>query len=159
MPNVKSIESIEAYLHKFLEWIRPAGIVISGGDDIGVHPERDLTEFELVNYAKKNGIPILGICRGMQVLGVFEGTDLMPVRNHARVRHMLNGDYTGEVNSYHNQALTKCPSGYTVLAEDLDGSIEAITHKERNWHGWMWHPEREPEFQASDINRVKGIFR
>ena len=92
------------------------------------------------------------------MLGVYEGVKLIPVRDHARVRHVLHGKYCGEVNSYHNNALENCPVKYSLLAEGLDGSVEAITHKKRNWHGWMWHPEREPEFQKIDIRRVKNIF-
>lgn len=158
IPNFPSINSVDDFLAKFLERLMPDGIVISGGDNIGVHAERDLTEFELLTYAKKRNVPVLGICRGMQLLGVYEGVKLITVRDHTRVRHMLHGEYQDEVNSYHNHALEGCPTEYSVLAKSLDGSVEAITHKKRNWHGWMWHPERESEFQESDINRVKNIF-
>ena len=89
---------------------------------------------------------------------MFMGVKLVPVKRHAGVRHTLKGEYQEDVNSYHNYALERCPAQYKVLAEGSDGSVEAITNIERNWNGWMWHPERESEFKDSDINRVKNIF-
>ena len=158
MPNLSLVNPVDDFLTHFLDKLSPDGIVISGGDDIGVYVDRDLTEFGLLNYAKKRCLPVLGICRGMQVLGVYEGVKLVPVVSHAGVRHTIKGEYQEDVNSYHNYALEGCPTQYSLLAEGLDGSVEAITNTERNWHGWMWHPEREPEFKESDINRVKNIF-
>ena len=46
---------VHEFLNSFLNRLAPDGIVISGGDDLGVHVERDLTEFELLNYSKKKG--------------------------------------------------------------------------------------------------------
>ena len=37
--------------------------------------------------------------------------------------------------------------------------LEAIMNKKRNWHGWMWHPERELVFKDSDIERIRDIFQ
>ena len=90
------------------------------------------------------------------MLGVYEGVKLVPVVSHAGVRHTLR-EYDEDVNSYHNYA-SRMPTRYSLLAKGLDGSVEAIANTERNWHGWMWHPEREPEFKESDIYRVKNIF-
>lgn len=159
IPNFPSANLVNEFLNKFLKRLRPDGIVISGGDDFGVNVQRDLTEFELLNFAKKRGLPVLGICRGMQVLGVYEGAKLIPIENHAGVRHEVYGEFQDEVNSYHNYGLAECPNEYSLLAQGSDGSLEAIMDKKRNWHGWMWHPEREQDFQANDIKRIRDIFQ
>ena len=75
MPNLSFVNPVDDFLTHFLDKLSPDGIVISGGDDIGVYVDRDLTEFGLLNYAKKRCLPVLGICRGMQVLGVYEGVN------------------------------------------------------------------------------------
>ena len=95
----------------------------------------------------------------MQVLGVYEGAKLIPAHNHAGVRHEVHGEFQDEVNSYHNYALAECPNEYSLLAQGSDGSLEAIMNKKRNWHGWMWHPERELVFKDSDIERIRDIFQ
>lgn len=145
-------------LTAWLKIVNPSAIVLSGGNDIGQAPERDLTEQFLLDYAQTNQLPVLGICRGMQMLGVWAGTQLEPVANHVRTRHHLIGNISEWVNSYHTCRLTKCPEGFFVLAWSEDGTIEAIHHKEHSWEGWMWHPERENSFSQSDIGRFKELI-
>ena len=146
------------HLNSWLKQIQPHGFVLSGGNDIGEYPERDQTERMLLVCAEESKLPVLGICRGMQMLGNFAGTELKVVTGHAGKRHRLNGAIKGEVNSFHNYALKNAPEHYSVLAHSDDGVIKAIRHTNLPWEGWMWHPEREPEFTNRDINRTEALL-
>lgn len=148
----------------WLGQVKPHAVVLSGGNDIGECRDRDLTEAALLDYAQKYGLPVLGICRGMQMMGVWAGGHLAKVDGHVRSHHRLQiFDQTAawplEVNSYHNWSLTECPEGFVVEARSEDGAIEAIRHAHLPWEGWMWHPEREPVFSAADVGRVRKLFQ
>ena len=134
------------------------GVVLTGGNDIGEAPERDETEFQLINYAKRHKKPLLGICRGMQVMAAYEGIGLLPVEGHIRTMHKLRGEIEGEVNSFHNFSIESCPNSYRCLAYSEDQQIEAIRHTELPWEGWMWHPERSSIFSPLDVRRLKALF-
>jgi gamma-glutamyl-gamma-aminobutyrate hydrolase PuuD len=145
-------------LSEWLQNVNPRGIVLSGGNDLGLYPERDATETGLITYAHQRGIPLLGICRGMQMLATWAGTSLKPVANHVRQRHTLSGEIQGEVNSFHNYSIANCPADFTVLARSDDGEIEAIRHVRSPFEGWMWHPEREDRARTSDLARLRSLF-
>jgi putative glutamine amidotransferase len=145
-------------LDAWLATLKPAAFVLSGGNDIGQCIERDLTEGWLLDYAKVQRLPVLGICRGMQMMAHWAGTGLHPVQGHVRTRHRLSGEITGEANSYHGFALAACPTGFEVLAQSEDGEIEAIRHRSLPWEGWMWHPEREENFAGRDVERIQALF-
>ncbi|MGE8152738.1 gamma-glutamyl-gamma-aminobutyrate hydrolase family protein [Pseudomonas vancouverensis] len=146
-------------LQKWLDAVAPQAIVLSGGNDIGQCAARDLTEGGLLEHASAQQLPVLGICRGMQMLAHWSGGALKPVSGHVRTRHRLSGQIVAEVNSFHGWALAGCPQGFEVLARSEDGEIEAVRHLDLPWEGWMWHPEREAIFAAHDLQRLKQLFQ
>jgi gamma-glutamyl-gamma-aminobutyrate hydrolase PuuD len=145
-------------LCELLMIIQPSAVILSGGNDIGQSAERDDTERVLLAHAQEQQLPVLGICRGMQMMAHWAGASLHPVNGHIRTRHQLIGTVSAEVNSYHGYSLSACPDGFDVLARSEDGEIEAIRHRSLLWEGWMWHPEREDHFAAHDMHRIKALF-
>jgi putative glutamine amidotransferase len=148
------------------------GLVLSGGEDLATgwytpgdvepdgNPARDA--FELLLYAAflARGRPVLGVCRGAQLLGVAEGgalhPDLPTHRCQARydaLSHSLTlapasllealwGDEPRTVNSVHHQALIAVPPGLEPLAESSDGIPEAFARPGGPFVlGVQWHPE------------------
>ena len=142
----------------WIKAINPEAFLLSGGNDIGDFPERDVVETWLLDHAEQHSLPTLGVCRGMQLMGLRSGGKLKLVKGHVRTQHNLNGVIKGKANSYHNQALVECPPKFRVLARSEDGHIEAIRHESLPWEGWMWHPEREQVFCLRDIERLKALF-
>jgi putative glutamine amidotransferase len=169
IPNVLvdedfSFES-QPYLRNWLEELNVNALLLSGGNDIGDIPKRDLTENFLLYWAKKNEIPVLGVCRGMQMMAIWSGSELVKVDGHVRTRHQLQvadddqlQKLPDSVNSFHKKALKECPDSFKILARSNDGNIEAIVHKNLPWEAWMWHPEREKEFMEVDIERFKNLI-
>ena len=146
-------------LYNFLKKIPLSGILLSGGNDWGSFPDRDKTELNLINYAIQYSIPILGICRGMQAMAKWAGVGLKKVNGHANSSHLISGQNTYAVNSYHNFSIKTCPKDFDIIAKSKDGEIEAIRHKMFDLEGWMWHPEREKKYKIQDIKNIKRIFK
>ena len=145
----------------WLTVLSPSAIILSGGNDIGLAPSRDKTEAILLKWAAIHRLPLLGICRGMQMMAHYAGGALHPVEGHVRKRHILNGeghDWPKEVNSFHKWGILECPLGYEKLAVAKDGTIEAFRHIDLPWEGWMWHPEREQFYSDFDTRRLKRLF-
>ena len=143
--------------------IEIAGILLTGGNDLvaygGDAPERDRTECTLLDFAKQRNIPVIGVCRGMQVIQHRFGVRLQPVEGHVtpsqRVR--INGKLE-EVNSYHKfAALQSCPE-LEPWAFAEDGVIEALRTADNKLVGVMWHPERMPAFSVADIELFRRVF-
>lgn len=156
---VPNILAASGQLAAWIDAVRPDAVVLSGGNDIGHCADRDHTERLLLDHAASHRLPVLGICRGMQMMGCWAGAGLRPATGHVRTVHRLLGQLTGPANSFHNHVLAGCPAGFEVIARSEDASIEAIRHNEWPWEGWMWHPEREAVFAARDLERLKALMR
>lgn len=147
---------------QLIEKFRLDGILLTGGNDLvsygGDAPERDETELFLIQYAIENKLPLLGVCRGMQILMDHFGTPLQRVEGHVRVEHSLsNGDI---VNSYHGWGAVECRPPLIPVAWSADGVLEAVYHRDYPFiNGIMWHPERYAPPRKGDIEYIKEVFR
>lgn len=171
------------------------GLLVPGGEDVtpalyGEDPlrqvtfmneEKDRMELALIRGAVDRGMPVFGICRGIQLLNVcFGGTlyqDLpaqypgvlghaqdMAIRGQLTHRVTLEPDSLLEkllggeplsVNSYHHQAVRTPAPGFTVTARAADGVIEGVEDLERNLYAVQWHPEDLVESHP----RFRPLFR
>lgn len=143
-----------AYLDRFA----PDVLVLTGGDDIGATPDRDKTENALLDHALENGLPVLGVCRGLQLINTRLGGGLGTVNDHTGSRHAVTlsapladvyGE-TAEVNSYHGLSVTLdgLADGLCAAAIDADGNVEAFCHAVKPVAAVMWHPERDAELDG-----------
>lgn len=128
-------------------------LILSGGDDIGLFEIRDKTELALLEYMISSKLPVIGICRGMQLIhhhfkGKIVKGNTSFAKNHSATKHrVIINNETIIVNSYHNFKLDESTlnSELAVLARsDVDGSIEALVGPKIL--GIMWHPERDLNF-------------
>jgi putative glutamine amidotransferase len=158
-----------------------SGLVLTGGGDIhpslygnpdtehycqGIDIRRDELEFSMLEAALTCDLPILAICRGLQVLNVFLGGTLIPHipaipgklrhKDQLDVNHgvsinpdsqlfRISGTHNEIVNSSHHQAIEKPGSGLLITAFSEDGIAEAAElrdHNRRFCVAVQWHPER-----------------
>ena len=146
-------------LKNWLEKTRINGIVLSGGEDIGIFKLRDFSENFLIKYSIKKKIPLFGICRGMQIIGLFFKSKIIRVKNHVQKFHVVYSKKNRiTVNSFHNFSLKNCPKNFNIEYKALDGNIESIESKQKKIYACMWHPERYNKFRKSDKIKFKKIF-
>ncbi len=149
-------------------------------------PERDGFEFKLLDYAFENKYPILGICRGLQVINCkLKGSlinDIETIRgsNHRKIapgndrQHHVNvtagtilngilGVSEGTVNSSHHQAIDRLGEGLVVSAKSEDGIIEAIEWEEPEGKPFFlavqWHPERMSDMSGPFSKNIIDRFK
>ena len=154
-------------------------IVFSGGSDLdpahygeephpetfGIREERDRAELELMKAALERDMPVLGICRGVQVLNIARGGNLIQhlpeIVGHEGHKHDPPGSFSDHdveiepettlakilgdrhpVKSHHHQGLDAVGKGLRVSAHAEDGSIEGVEDPEHRFAvGVLWHPE------------------
>ncbi|MFC6670075.1 gamma-glutamyl-gamma-aminobutyrate hydrolase family protein [Marinobacterium aestuariivivens] len=150
-------------------------MIIGGGDDIDpglyghdngkapIDPDRDRFEIEMIEHALQTQLPMLGICRGAQLINVVLGGSLhgdirgmrlqtsnfrtpLPRKTalaaqRARLARIL-GSERWRINSLHHQAIDRLGDGLIVAARDLDRFVQAVEcERGREIIGVQWHPE------------------
>ncbi|WNC16813.1 gamma-glutamyl-gamma-aminobutyrate hydrolase family protein [Brevibacillus brevis] len=171
------------------------GLILTGGDDPAPHLygeephqglgtveyERDLAELAVIKLALEMKKPILGICRGMQILNVACGGTLVqdiPSQVPGAIQHAQRGsrqygahkvtlrpgfvaDAIGKteilVNTSHHQAVKDVAPGFVMTGFAADGVIEAIESLDGLHVGLQWHPERMWGHD-SDMRKVAEAF-
>jgi N5-(cytidine 5'-diphosphoramidyl)-L-glutamine hydrolase len=169
LPNVA-----QPHVPDILAANQPDAIILSGGNDLThlnpesstVAPERDAFEEALIDAAINRNIPVLGVCRGMQVVNMHLGGTLTPIGGHVGKDHPLKllGNHPAVVpdwvNSYHDWGIPRdrLAESLVPLAEDSDGHVECFVHESLAIAGIMWHPERFTPFRQTDINLIKRFL-
>ncbi|MFV0421121.1 gamma-glutamyl-gamma-aminobutyrate hydrolase family protein [Oleidesulfovibrio sp.] len=147
---------------KWFDGFSFTGLILTGGEDWSVFPHRDSTEGVLFAKAMRDGLPILGVCRGMQIINRFLGGTDLHVPDHVAVRHsvMLTTEEVQKVNSFHARGITDNTLAPALLATALasDGTVEAFEHCTAPVYGMMWHPEREAKPHPNDIKLFRQFW-
>ncbi|MDX1507646.1 MAG: gamma-glutamyl-gamma-aminobutyrate hydrolase family protein [Woeseiaceae bacterium] len=169
-----------------------AGFIIGGGNDIdpaiyggdvsasrSIDPARDAYELKILDLAEQRGVPVMGICRGAQLINVHRGgtlvSDLANVRVHtsnkgtllprkavtitaeSTLAELIGSEHT-RVNSLHHQAVEQTGDGLVVNALDRDQIVQGIEAIDSGplRIGVQWHPEYMP--QRRDQRRLFAGF-
>ena len=161
------------------------GFVLTGGVDVhpsfyngekkynnspgSFEPERDVFEEKIYRYSQLNNLPVLAICRGMQLINVLQGGKLIQDLDNGNARHkkeeldkehtiitegnsllhQIAGSFSGKVNSAHHQAIDPDAIGENLVVnayEDDEKIIEGLEFNDKTNKAFMlcvqWHPER-----------------
>lgn len=169
-------ERVKGYLSVF------RGLLLSGGGDVdplffgeeplpgcgGITPQRDEVELELLRQALEQDMPVLAVCRGMQVLNIACGGDIfqdlsmhkgtilqhwqkapdyhpmhkVSIEPGTLLQRIISQRESIRVNTFHHQAVRRVGNGLQVGSRSPDGVIEAVESKSNSFVlGVQWHPE------------------
>jgi putative glutamine amidotransferase len=128
VPLSNAVSDVTAYV----DALELDGVVLTGGNDPSslsgarnTAPERDRFESLLVTHCRERKLPLIGVCRGMQVLNLELGGNA------------ISASGLGD--------------GLEPVATCADGTVEVLRHRDGLFHGLMWHPEREQPFREWDL--------
>lgn len=178
------------------------GVILTGGSDVNpelyqrpgfmtyinpkdVDEKRDEFEWEMIRHTEENQKPLLGICRGLQIVNVYFGGILLPdipsfgKFNHAKLDsgkdrehvvdvdpnsllYKITGEQKGFINSAHHQSADIPGHGLVVNALSADGIVEGMERKEPEGKSFLmliqWHPERMQNQESNFVKKIKERF-
>jgi len=177
---------------------RVQGLLFSGGGDIDpfyfneephpltrwISPARDTFELELARLALGAGMPVLGICRGLQVLNIAVGGSIcqdisllisaplkhsqdaprwypthgLRISSGSRLAELLGGTEL-RVNSFHHQAVERIAAPFHVVARSPDGVVEGLEGKDNYALGVQFHPEELWQRDARFLNIFRSLVQ
>lgn len=162
----------------YFDTLKPVGVLLTGGNDLAAFAphdllslERDRIEKELIESALQNKIPVIGVCRGMQMLAHYHGCSLEKKPDHVVPAHEIQiqtatrfgallGKTKLDVNSFHNYCVTGLKGDLREVARHTkDGTFEAFENPQKKIYGMMWHPERVDPFSELDIRFFREVFQ
>lgn len=175
------------------------GLVLSGGEDVdpelskaspttlveAIDRRRDDFEMDLLRQAMQHALPVLGICRGLQVANVYFGGTLIadlpsagfqnhtakkgdpPLQHRIEVNegsllHSITGVTAGEINSFHHQSVLVPAKELVVTGSSQDGVVESMEWKTPEGKPFLllvqWHPERMTDRSNPFTSAVASAF-
>ena len=148
------------------------GLLLSGGNSLaaygGTSPTRDDVERYLLEWAIRQQTPVLGVCRGMQLIQDYYQIPLEPVADHVGVAKQLcvtGDDPVAQIfRSLRSVTVFRSAGSYLnhsplkTVAKTSEDAIMATQHESLPIFGIMWHPEREQQMIDRHIEYLKLIF-
>jgi len=152
-------------------------MIFSNGNGFGEADERDITETRIFDYCIKKRLPILGVCRGFQVLNHLFGGKIekniseITGEKHAGTVHEITIEESPyaefakskllTVNSFHGQGILMkdVPKSLKVFATTKFGVVEGIYHPTKPIVGIQWHPERNNPSHDFDMKIINSLFK
>jgi len=143
-------------------------VILTGGNDLYFKNKkncnylRDINEKKIFDFAVKNGIPILAICRGFQFVNHYYGGKLEKIDGHVRKNHAIRFEKNFfnfkkndllNTNSFHNFKIKTLAKNFELIAGTKDNSIEIAYAKKEKILGLMFHPERK-NISANSIDKL-----
>ena len=168
LPNIAADQATE-----LMSVLQLEAIILTGGNSLAslnpaaadAAPERDQFEMAVISTALALDIPLIGVCRGMQLLNIYMGGSLTKVTGHVGQPHPIvtnteEYDLPKRVNSFHQYSIPSdgLSNMFNPLAFDEDGNIEAFYALKKNILAIMWHPEREEPFSNLDMQLFKRFL-
>jgi len=163
------------------------GVLMPGGADIdprnygqeptsdelyGIDPQQDAVDISLIRHVLAGGIPMLAICRGMQITNVALGGTLVQHMNQPHLHHVAPvtvdshstelglTNSTLEASCYHHQAIDMVADKLTVIARAAEGHVEAVKIESSSWaFGVQWHPEDNYDTETGQLEIFERFVR